>query len=204
MSLVFRKPLVTTVTTQIQTLNHLIFHLRALFSTKSHLPRIGPYTYRYHCDASPTLYNGRNSSFKLLTSPTHHILSIEPSNVPPAHILCKRQAFYNMYPLYHTFLYRMYPLYHNFVRYIQFWIINGITDSLHVHQFYLPKKIQPIKYNTSPVVHYTTDTPHWPCVCFQYPVKPFKKRETKTAISLLIRGRFRSYFGKLLPYNPST
>jgi hypothetical protein len=28
--------------------------------------------------------------------------------------------------------------------------------------------------------------------------------KTKNAISLLILGRFRSYFGKLLPHNPST
>jgi hypothetical protein len=93
MSLVFRKPLITTVTTYIQTLNQQTLHLRALLSIKSHLPRIGPYPYRYHCDASPTLYDGQNGSFRLLTCLTHHILSIEPSNVPPAHILRKRQAF---------------------------------------------------------------------------------------------------------------
>ena len=88
--------------------------------------------------------------------------------------------------------------------YIEFWTINCITDCLVRHSFYLPKKSQPIKCNTSRLVHYTTDTPCWLFVAFQLPVTPIKKSQTKNAISLLILGRFSSYFGKLLPHNPST
>jgi hypothetical protein len=46
------------------------------------------------------------------------------------------------------------------------------------HSFYLPKKSQPIKCNTSRLVHYTTDTPCWllaQCAPFQLPVTPRKK-----------------------------
>ena len=52
---------------------------------------------------------------------------------------------------------------------------NSIPDFVLRHWFYLPKKSQPIKCNTSHKAHFYTDTPSRLCVPFQLPVTPLKK-----------------------------
>ncbi len=76
-----------------------------------------------------------------------------------------------MYPLH-----RIFPLYlvPDNKRY------NGFTSLSFVLS---PKKSQPIKYNTTHVAHFTTDTPRWLCVPFQLPITPLNLKLKRHSIS---------------------
>ncbi len=51
---------------------------------------------------------------------------------------------------------------------------------------------------------FTTNTPLSLCVPYKLPVTPTKNTATKIELSRQLIGLFRSYFGELLPHNPST
>ncbi len=111
MSLVFRKPLVTIGTTYTQTLNHQTFHLRALFSMKSHLLRIGVHTSTTAMHPLPYITVG---IARLDFKPPLHIISYRLN--PPMSL---QHTYYASVKHFTTY---MYPLYHNFftgcIRYI--------------------------------------------------------------------------------------